>query len=193
MKKISIALLVLISICLLHQYSPLYAQNNDRGILLWDKSISRVKILVEKRPELLNYMDENGWTPLLKAVSLGDRELAEYLVGKGADVNIRHESVLMTREGNISTYQEGITPVFLAVNKGNEKILKFLISKGANLNAFNNMNMTPIFSAVFEGNTNAISILNPSLPNLPANGAKNIYFLRLIVDFMGFLGLKKRL
>ncbi len=33
--------------------------------------------------------------------------------------------------------------------------------------------------------------INPSLPNLPANGAKNIYFLRLIVDFMGFLGVEK--
>ncbi len=32
---------------------------------------------------------------------------------------------------------------------------------------------------------------SPSLPNLPANGAKNIYFLRLIVDFMGFLGVEK--
>ncbi len=35
------------------------------------------------------------------------------------------------------------------------------------------------------------TLVNPSLPNLPANGAKNIYFLRLIVDFMGFLGVEK--
>ncbi len=42
-----------------------------------------------------------------------------------------------------------------------------------------------------KGNITGRIFFNPSLPNLPANGAKNIYFLRLIVDFMGFLGVEK--
>lgn len=132
MKQRNTIVLFAVGIILFFNCLPTNAQQD----IEWDKSISRVRMLVEKRPELLNYMDENGWTPLLKAVSMGDPKLVEYLVGKGADVNVQAED-----------YEKN-TALHLAVKNNNEKLLRLLLSKEANPGLTDKYGRTPLYYAV---------------------------------------------
>lgn len=130
--------LFIVGIFLFLNCFPTYAQQD----IQWEKSISQVRILVEKNPELLNFEDKDGWTPLLKAVDMNDMELVEYLVGKGADVNVK--------------YRQGLTSLDLASGKGNEKVVKLLISKGAKING---ERISPLDGAVSNGHVGVTEIL----------------------------------
>ena len=52
-----------------------------------------VRYLVEELGADVNARDYNGFSPLHNAAARGDRELIEYLVGRGADVTV------LTRKG----------------------------------------------------------------------------------------------
>ncbi|KAJ7895111.1 ankyrin repeat-containing domain protein [Mycena leptocephala] len=62
---------------------------DERTALHWaasSGSVDIVRFLVDKQAEV-DIMDNSGWTPLHIAVSAGHDEIAQELVGAGADVN----------------------------------------------------------------------------------------------------------
>ena len=85
-------------------------------------------------------VDVNGWgdkgneaTPLYYAAQSGHKEIAELLIGKGADVDAKDDL--------------GLTSLYHAVIEEQKEIAELLIAKGADVNAKNNFGETPLTDA----------------------------------------------
>jgi len=84
-------------------------------------------------------------TPLHLAAATGQKDVAELLVAKGANVN----------DNSI----EGATPLLSAALNGQMEVAEFLIAKGANLEAKTNDGVTPLHMAAQEGKTKMVELL----------------------------------
>lgn len=104
-----------------------------------------VKFLFENGKVDLNAVDADGNTPLMFAVKSGKREVVEYLLKKGAQIDY------------IDNF--GVSPLHLATRKNCEDLVYLLLEYGANINLCDNYNQTPIFDAVMENNPKMIELL----------------------------------
>ena len=86
----------------------------------------------------------SGWTPLAVAAHRGHKEVAELLITKGADVNVKN--------------QRGRTPLYDAAIWDRKDIAKLLFDAGADVNAKDNDGKTPL-DAAKEENKNEIADL----------------------------------
>ncbi len=104
-----------------------------------------------------------GFTPLQHAVASHHPEIAELLIAKGADVNVRDKrtgpilfSALMNRDKDLAMLliakgadvnakdSRGATPLHWAMWVGEKEIAELLIAKGADVNATDGSNTTPL-------------------------------------------------
>jgi len=79
-----------------------------------------VKTLLENDPTLIN-SNVTGNKPLHFAAKLNHKDIAEYLVSKGGELNVR--------ENDIVDY----TPVTWAIRNGNKEMIELFLKNGANL------------------------------------------------------------
>lgn len=89
--------------------------------LLWgvkNGDLDKVRELVEKKGYSVNAELMNGRNPIHFAADYGQREVIDYLIGKGADMNLPDK--------------HGITPLLAAIYEGHTDCVKLLLSKGAN-------------------------------------------------------------
>ncbi|PPE01923.1 hypothetical protein GOBAR_DD01063 [Gossypium barbadense] len=81
-----------------------------------------VKLLSAAADEsVVNGIDEEGWAPIHSAASIGNLEIMEILLSKGANVNVKNDG--------------GRTALHYAASKGWLKIAELLISHGAKINS----------------------------------------------------------
>eukprot|EP00042_Codosiga_hollandica_P025037 m.108701 g.108701 ORF g.108701 m.108701 type:complete len:120 (-) comp51747_c0_seq2:183-542(-) len=88
--------------------------------LMWsikNGDLDAVKQIFETQPVEVNGELSGGRAPLHYAADMGQTEVAEFLVAKGADVNKKDV--------------HGITPLLAAVWEGHTSTVRFLLSKGA--------------------------------------------------------------
>ncbi|MGL5254295.1 MAG: ankyrin repeat domain-containing protein, partial [Brevinema sp.] len=130
-----------------------------------------------------------GRTPLHGAAINGQKEIVEYLVGKGADVNAKN--------------QNGDTPLHEAASRGYKEIVEYLVGKGADVNAKNDYGRTPLHGAAINGQKEIVEYLvgkgadvnaknqNGDTPlHEAANGEIKTYLFYEqygLVEFLGFL------
>lgn len=100
--------------------------------------------------------EQQGWTPLHLAVFTQNKEMVQFLLEKGADIE--------------STMEGEITPLILAALRGYAEIAELLILYGADVNFRSIDNCTPLFAAVLGGNLQVIRVLlkyeaDPDLKN----------------------------
>jgi len=88
---------------------------------------------MESKFEGINITDKDGDTLLHFAVREGKKEVVEWLISKGADVNARG---IM-----------GFMPLHLAATLNHRDIMDLLIKKGADINAEDNNGKTPLYYA----------------------------------------------
>ena len=132
-----------------------------------DGDLDKLRNLLEEYPELVNIKNENGWTPLYIAVMQKKKELAEFLISKGADVDIFSASSLALKD-NLKTIIEknpaivnskdsfGQIALHCAANKD---VAEVLISKDTNIHVMDKNGWTPLHLAAFEGRRDVVEFL----------------------------------
>jgi len=110
--------------------------------------IEKVKKLCEKESDL-NQRDIYGLVPLHYATLKGHKEVVDYLLSKGADIDYPVQ-MSMTFEG---------TALFLSLKVGNDELSKFLIEKGCNLGVKTPHGADPFYYAISFGRTEIVKIL----------------------------------
>ena len=78
----------------------------------------------------VNAEDDDGWTPMHRAVYYGRKEIVGLLIANGGDVN--------------ATDVGGGTPLHYAIDDGHKEVAELLIIKGADVNAKNVDGETPL-------------------------------------------------
>jgi uncharacterized protein len=122
---------------------------------------------------------EDGFTPLMFAVTRGDAEIVEALIQKGSDVNARNnigQSALMiaAKLGNVAVTQQLIDAGADVQAKDNEnlnaigwatsvkdcaEIVEMLARTGTDIDLVDSRGMTPLLRAALMGFTNAFKAL----------------------------------
>ena len=137
-------------------YTPL-------AISVMKGNIATTKLLVEKENSI-DYKDNYGITALIYALDTQDfnKELCEFLVSKGANIETRDDS-------SDSTLLIRVT----SSDKNSEIKVKFLLDHGANINATDSVKMTPFLTAVQCGNLNLVKLYIEKGANIFARNTWN--------------------
>ena len=86
----------------------------------------------------IDLIDFNGFTPLIHASIEENNDLVEYLLNRGADVNVK-------------PLDEQATALVFACHCGNFSIVKILLDHGAAIDTFDVEGLTPLHRACFLG------------------------------------------
>lgn len=103
--------------------------------------------LVDAHPDAINFYAEDGFTPLGLACYFGHYEIAEYLVLKGADVN-------MPSNNGFRVY-----PIHSAAAGNYTQIARMLIENNALVNVKQQAGATALHSAAQNGNIDLLILL----------------------------------
>jgi uncharacterized protein len=110
-------------------------------------NLEQVKNLMERDPLLCNSYSPDGFTPIALAAYLGQRDVTEYLLGKGANVNA------------IARNATGFTPLTGAIANNHTEISKILVKKGADVNHRYEGGVSPLMEASLNGNLELVRFL----------------------------------
>jgi ankyrin repeat protein len=136
-----------------------------------------IKDLLAKGADV-NAKDDDGGTPLLIAVTLGNKEIAALLIANGADVNAKdprgttplhgaalrgHKEIvklLIAKGADVNAKSvDGFTSLHRVVGRGHKEIVELLIANGADVNAKGNYGLTPLLLAALQGHKEVAELL----------------------------------
>ncbi|XP_055625498.1 ankyrin repeat and MYND domain-containing protein 2 [Toxorhynchites rutilus septentrionalis] len=113
--------------------------------------VSELKLALAQFKQNVDFVDENGMTPLQHAAYKGNKDAVQMLLDQGADVNSgKHEY-------NYTALHFG------ALSKSVDVCLKLLMA-GANINAVNSVGRTAAQMAAFVGNHQVVATINNFVP-----------------------------
>lgn len=140
MKKILLLVTIFLSM------TGIQAQEKAKSIFDIARSgtVSEVKELMKKKPDIINQINENGFSPLILACYRGNGEVAEFLINNIKDVNYKSE--------------EG-TALTASVFKGDRNITQKLLQNNADPNIGNTSGVTPLMYAVQNQNKEMVELL----------------------------------
>ena len=134
---------------LIDQMQTIIAKNKDKkkvyDLQRVNAEFNRVKELIARDPDRLNAGDQEGATLLHNAVVKGHEQVVNWLLSKGAHVNIKDNT--------------GYTPLHWAVLVGHIKIAVKLIETGADVNVTSPDGLTPLHDAAYNGRKEIIRLL----------------------------------
>lgn len=114
--------------------------------------------MLANRPELLNMEDSDGNSPLTQAAAGGHKDIVEFLITSGADINRRSN-----KSGETPLHSAAIGKILVGILEGvclgHKEVAELLISKGANIHARNNEGWTVLHSAVLGSNIELVELL----------------------------------
>ncbi|XP_076755313.1 ankyrin repeat and MYND domain-containing protein 2 [Xylocopa sonorina] len=116
-----------------------------------NNEVSELKTLLAANKIKMDFVDENGMSPLQHACYKGNKEIVQMLLDQGADVNA-------------CQHEHAYTPLHLAALSGNAELCHLLMSYGARLTATNDVGRTPAQMAAFVGNHNCVATINNFIP-----------------------------
>lgn len=109
--------------------------------------LAKVITKVNTQPALLNTPAKDGFLPLTLACFFGQQPVVDYLLKKGAKVNVP------------ATNPTKVMPLHSAVAKNDYAICELLINYGADVNARQTQGVTPLHSAAHRGNLKLVQLL----------------------------------
>lgn len=126
----------------------------------------------------VNYVGENGWTPLMIASFNGNENIAKLLIEKGANIHVQDKagyapihwaafngfnevtSILLKRGANPDTTNRyGWTPLMQAAARGHAEVVQMLLKKGAIPNQSDEEGWTPLHKATVNGHLAVVKLL----------------------------------
>ncbi|XP_043671149.1 ankyrin repeat and MYND domain-containing protein 2 [Vespula pensylvanica] len=113
--------------------------------------VSEIKTLLSMNKIKVDFVDENGMSPLQHACYKGNKEIVQMLLDQGADVNA-------------GQHEHAYTALHFAALSGNADLCHLLMSHGARLTATNSVGRTPAQMAAFVGNHNCVATINNFIP-----------------------------
>lgn len=99
--------------------------------LIRNNQTDQLKEAIKANPEIVNQPDERGFTPLILATYLNQKEIAEVLIEEGANINYQDKMV-------------GNTALMGVCFKGSAELAKMLLEKGANVSLKNSKGETAL-------------------------------------------------
>jgi hypothetical protein len=139
MKRVILfAVLIMVHMTIIASAEPIVeaAKNGD---------LQTVKTILAKDPSKLNATDESKYTALHWASMRAHWDVAEFLIEKGADLNV--------------VGGDGGTQINWAVHHDNVDIIKLMVEKGAKLNIRNRWGMTELHTAIWRGCIHVVEYL----------------------------------
>jgi len=118
--------------------------------------LERVKHFVEKEPSQAKSYSPDGFPVIALAAVFGHLEIAEYLFGKGADINAA------------ATNGTGYNALTGAVASGHTSLVSWLLANGADPNYRYGAGYSPLLTAAANGHLAIVSILLASGADLQA-------------------------
>jgi ankyrin repeat protein len=190
MKVDAMRLLFSVILCAIIPISLVFADNIHEAAKKGD--IEGIQKILDRNPEFLDAPDKSGFTPLHWAVIFGKKNMIEYLIGKGADIQGHHtalrgwtplQSALFAYNNDVADLlaahdalrdldrEEGMAYLYLAASSGNASLIEKLIEKGIPAAVSNKYGETPLHKAAVKGNIAAADTL---LKNGADINAKNL-------------------
>jgi ankyrin repeat protein len=120
-----------------------YSQEIFRAVMSGD--LEKTKILLEEHSEWVNAISWGGWTPLHRAAQFGHRDIVDFLISKGGNLEARTD--------------QGITPLYAAIIGQKSEVVKQLIHKGADVFAARNDGETMLHIAAAMGQKDIVEML----------------------------------
>jgi ankyrin repeat protein len=95
----------------------------------------------------VNFIDDEGFTPLMLSVFRSHRDITEYLIGMGADVNLPN--------------QRGVVPLHYAALKGDMQMCELLYVNGAEVDCpiYDGLAWVPLHCAAFSGKADVFEFI----------------------------------
>jgi cytohesin len=118
------------------------ADNKAFFTAISNSELAVVRAGIESHPDWLEATTPLGVTPLEVAAASGDKDMVEFLLGKGAAVNVQNAAAL-----------------WAAVTTGHTDTMRLLIAKGANVNAKGPGGQVPLHLAVMMGKKDVAELL----------------------------------
>jgi hypothetical protein len=113
-------------------------------------NLEKIKALLKENPDLVFSKDNQSLTPLHKAAFHGHKDVADFLLASGAEVN--------------ATNAAGWTPLHLAAIKGKKDVAELLLANKPEVNAKDNYERTPLHLAATWGGKDVAELLLPVRP-----------------------------
>lgn len=113
--------------------------------------IASLKVLLSQPNFNVDFIDENGMTPLQHAAYKGNKEICQLLLDQGADVNS-------------GKHEHNYSALHFAALSGNAELCFLLLSHGARSHGLNSVNRTPSQMAAFVGNHACVAAINNFVP-----------------------------
>jgi ankyrin repeat protein len=120
------------------EYTPFFAAASAGNL-------AEVQQDVSANPDLVKAIEWDNATALHDAVGQNHKDMAAYLLDKGAKVD--------------AVTKDGLTPLHLAAQNGNIPIIELLIQRGAPLNALDAKGWTPLDRASKWDHPDAVNVL----------------------------------
>lgn len=139
-------------------------------------TVEEVKIAMNQNPDIINSVNEEGYSPLILASYRGNIEVAKFLIKNVKDINGsspmgtplmaavvkgNKEIVVALLENNANpnlTDANGTTALIYAVQFNKEDIIKLLLNFEADKSKTDNKGKTAFEYAVFSGNEEIINL-----------------------------------
>lgn len=169
-----------------HQAKPIIELLLTRGARpnLWEGAavgrLDRVRELLNANAASINSFSHDGWTPLHLASHFGSKDVAAYLLSKGAAVEVRSTNALANTPLHAAvaggqrtcvalllahgadphaTYLNGLTPLHVAASAGDDASARLLLTHKARPDARTNDGKTPLDLAREKGHERLVRLL----------------------------------